>query len=422
MTSPSDRLTFTRQSERRTADDKLRDQLEFIAQRALAGNRGRGWSYEIGPIESIQYISWTFSAFIRFYRTRPVDPDREQEQRREIYEWAAAAGHNTRFGPNPWTTKIPRQEQGPALGLLSAETKAVPESGTNIEPDGPAEPEPVERERDSLEDQSGDPTPLSSISRVHKGRFFDHLYGLDSQINMVLSAVQAAADSNMENRFHTLLHGAPACGKTDILLSTSKLLDSLGVSYLVIDAVSMTDAGLRKSFLDEDSILPEVVIVEEVEKTPENNLRIFLGLMDDRAVISQHNARKVATRKVPALVLATANDYNLLRKMMYGALLSRFSNEIFCPRPNREILAKFLKREVDKVKGGDLAWIEPTLEFCHDKRGITDPRMLKRICLCGKDRLLSGEYQLDLEKTMKLPDEGGQKSGSGISVNLKNFT
>ena len=210
------------------------------------------------------------------------------------------------------------------------------------------------------------------------------------------------------------------CGKTDILLSTAKLLDSLGVSYTAIDAVSMTDAGLRKSFLDEESILPEVVIVEEVEKTPENNLRIFLGLMDDRAVIRQHNARKVATRRVPALVLATANDYNLLRKMMYGALLSRFSNEIFCPRPNREILAKFLKREVEKVKGGDLAWIEPTLEFCHDKRGITDPRMLKRICLCGKDRLLSGEYQRDLEKTMKLPDEAGQRTGT--SVDLKNFT
>src|SRR5688572_32151914 len=95
-----DRLIFTRQSERRTADDKLRDQLEFIAQRALAGNRGRGWGYEIGPIEATnEYtpgpaigLAWTFSAFIRFYRTRPTDPDREQEQRTEIYQWAAATG------------------------------------------------------------------------------------------------------------------------------------------------------------------------------------------------------------------------------------------------------------------------------------------------------------------------------------------
>lgn len=381
----SDRLTFTRESERRTSDDKLREQLVFIASRAIAGSRGRGWGYEIGPIEANNGYRWEFSTWIRFYRTREMDPTREEIQRREIYEWAAATGHNARFGNNPWKAKIPRpQAQAVDTGVMSDEQADEDIDTTDL-----------------LDDES-EPVPLSSISRIQKGTFYSHLYGLDPQINMLVSAIQAAADSDMSNRFHSLLHGEPGNGKTDILLSTSKLLTTLGVSHLMVDATSMTDAGLRKSFLDEESIVPDVVMVEEIEKTPENNLRILLGLMDDRATISQHNARRVATRKIPALVLATANDYNLLRRMMYGALLSRFSNEIYCPRPDRAILHKILAREIAKVKGGDLAWIEPTLRFCFDERHITDPRMLKRICLCGKDRLISGEYQRDLEQTMRV--------------------
>jgi hypothetical protein len=97
----------------------------------------------------------------------------------------------------------------------------------------------------------------------------------------------------------------------------------------------------------------------------------------------------------------------MLKKTESGALLSRFSNEIYCPRPGRDILAKILEREVRKVKGGREEWIEPTLEFCYDQRRITDPRMLKRVCLCGKDRLITGEYQRDLEETMrKVPGSG----------------
>jgi hypothetical protein len=200
------------------------------------------------------------------------------------------------------------------------------------------------------------------------------------------------------------------CGKTDILLSTAKLLEQHRVSHLIIDATTSTGAGIRKALLEEDAVVPDVIIVEEIEKVSKEAMHPLLGIMDERGTISQFNSRQTASRKVPALVLASANDYELLAKTESGALLSRFSNEIFCPRPNREILAKILTREVGKVKGGDPAWIEPTLEFCYDKRGITDPRMIKRICLCGKERLITGEYQKDLEMTMRV-----EKVNSGIT-------
>jgi len=343
----------------------------------LSGSRGRGWSYELGPIEASNLLGWTFSAWIRFYRTRECDPEKEAHQREEIYEFAAAAGHHARFGNKPWTT----DRLGKDWSKLEGNTEGV------LAP---------------LDDDAT--VPLSSISTIKQDGYFDHLYGLDAQIRIMLSAVQAAADSNMQNRFHTLMWGPPGTGKTDILLSASQLLNQMFVSHLLIDATSTTEAGMRKALLDEDAILPEVIVVEEIEKA-KHSFHLLLGLMDDRATVTQMNFRKTESRRVPALILASANDYEMLKKTESGALLSRFSNEIYCPRPGREILAKILEREIRKVKGGSEKWIEPTLEFCFDQRGITDPRMLKRVCLCGKDRLISGEYQRDLESTMrKAPD------------------
>lgn len=386
-----DRLTFTRESERRTSDEKLRDQLDFIALRALAGSRGRGWAYQIGPIGASQPFgtSWLFSAWIRFYRTREIDAAKEHEQRLEIYSWAAATGHNARFANHPWIAEGVKEKE------VEKEIEKQPEI-TKVEetplPSSP--PDPLSDDEELI--------PLSSLSRIKQGDFYSHLFGRDAQVRILLSSIQAACDSKMQNRFHSLLYGSPGCGKTDILLSTAKLLAEQRVSYLIIDATTSTGAGIRKALLDEDAILPDVIIVEEIEKVSKEAMHPLLGIMDERGTISQFNSRRTASRKVPALILASANDYELLAKTESGALLSRFSNEIYCPRPDREILSKILQREIEKVKGGDLAWIEPTLKFCYDERKITDPRMLKRICLCGKERLISGEYQRDLQATMRV--------------------
>lgn len=401
-----DRLHFSRHAERRTSDDKLLDQLEFIALSALDNGtgRGRGWTYEIGGIAaSDSGLDWTFRSWIKFYRDRPASPIPERakrlesEQREVIYQFAAAAGHHSRFGRNPWIAdlKVAQKEEGKEKVNVDAWGHMIADLDPDLKRGLVAEQSPS---IDPIADQ--DPIPLSSISSIEPGDYYSHLFGLDPQIRILLSAIQAAADSDMRNRFHSLLHGRPGAGKTDILLSTHKLLTSLGISCLSIDATSTTEAGMRKLLLDEDEILPEVILVEEIEKAL-HSFRLLLGIMDDRGTVSQMNYRKTSSRKVPALILASANDYALLQKIDSGALLSRFSNEIECPLPDREICAKILEREINLVKNGNLAWIEPTLIFCCDERGIFDPRQLKRICLSGKDRLLTGEYQLDLEVTMR---------------------
>lgn len=372
------KLTFIRRGERRTSDDVLREQLEFIARRALSGNRGRGWTSDVGPISAHKDLNtgkWEFTSTIKFTRRIHVEESKLMEQTALITEFASAAGHNARFQACPWVcqTKMGAQQ------LQTSESSSSDPS--------------------SWADDESPYVELSDIEALTKDKWFDHLYGLDAQIEVLLSALQAAADSQMKNRFHSLLWGDPGCGKTEILQSVYRLLTKLQVHCLILDATSTTEAGMRKNLLDEDTSTPDVMLIEEIEKVPETSLRWLLGIMDVRATISQANYRRTASRRVPAIVLATANDMRQLRSMMYGALHSRFQHEIYCPRPDRAVLAKILQREVSKVNGNS-QWIEPALKFCCDELKLTDPRKIVPVCLCGKDKLLTGEYQTYLRKTM----------------------
>lgn len=402
----SDRLYLTRLSQRRTSDNKLSDQIDWIATQAISKSHIAGWAYKKGPITALELswneavevakerqelsqCEWKFTTFLEFYRTCPAarDPQeavkREAIQREDIYGFVSALGQNARFQGKPWTVKVKSETVELNTAIISDQVHK-PVIAPVIDPI--SDPEPI---------------PLSKVSSsIQPGDYYSHLYGLDAQIRILLSTIRAAADSNMKYRFHSLLYGAPGAGKTDILISTYKLLSDLNISCLSIDCTSTTEAGMRKLLLDEDEIIPEVILAEEIEKAP-HSFKLLLGIMDDRGVVSQLNARRTASRKVPALVLASANDYGALLKMDSGALLSRFSNEIYCPRPDREILAKILEREIGNISGGKLEWIEPTLKFCFDERGITDPRTVRNVCLCGRDRLLDGSHQEDLKVTMR---------------------
>lgn len=398
-------LSATTDRTRSSTDELLRAQLDYIAARGMAGNRGRGWAYELGSTINTESLvnnpklthlgRWRYTTTIRFYRRVDVDGERFKRQSADILEWAAATGHSTRFSARPWIVTAVGQETGLADGP-EAETELVTDTDTDTDTDEAY-------------------IPMREVGSIVKGKFFDHLYGLDSQITVLLSALQAASDSDMANRFHTLLFGEPGCGKTEILQSTSRLLTKLGVSHQLLDATSTTEAGMRKMLLDEDAVLPEVFLIEEIEKTPENSLRWLLGIMDIRGTIQQTNYRKSASRRVPAIVLATANDIDLLKRMMYGALHSRFQHEVYCPRPDKSVLRMILEREIAKVNG-DVAWIEPTLAFMCDERLVTDPRKIIPVCLCGKESLLDGTYQNHLRKTMG--NVQGQLTGNPESQSL----
>lgn len=343
---------------------KIKEQVETIANRAISGERGRGWeaTYRVTCDDSGNDILYT--ARIKFVKKGGRSKEAEDKQWTQICVFLARACQHSRFGDKPWKLEG-EDEDDDKPTVVTNHTSEQPKSWAKVNTD--------------------------------PGDHFKHIYDRESQIMIVRSAIEAALITDMRNRFHCVLEGEPGCGKTEILLSIGEMLGKEHEAYIKFDATNATAAGTIK-LLMELPVLPPVMIVEEIEKTDEKTLRWLLGVLDQRAEIRQTNYRVGhRQRRVPMLCLATVNNHQLFETLMSGALASRFPNKVYCPRPDRTIMEMILNREVEKVKG-DPRWIEPTLKYCYDDNTITDPRAVVPVCLCGRDRLLDGSYQKDLDK------------------------
>ena len=186
------------------------------------------------------------------------------------------------------------------------------------------------------------------------------------------------------------------CGKSDICIS---LKDMVGNdSVLEFDATLTTSAGAIANFNDRDPT-PRILLVEEIEKVDEKALSWLLGVLDVRGNIRKTTYHGRTQKDAKILCIATANDIHALKRMMSGALASRFVHQLYCARPGRDLLNKILQREISAIDGNE-DWIEPTLDYL-DKHHITDPRQAMAICLTGRDRLITGEFQKQLEQTLE---------------------
>jgi hypothetical protein len=236
------------------------------------------------------------------------------------------------------------------------------------------------------------PPAYTRIEIKRDNGHFDHIYDRTAQIERVLASVDVAIRTKMEHRYHCVLYGPPGCGKTEILLAVCKMLGDEYDAYIKFDATSTSKAGVEKLLLNPDIPVPPVMLIEEIEKTDENSLRWLLGILDQRGEMRKINARCNLSRKAPMLCLATANNMSLFNGMLAGALSSRFAHKLYCGRPSREIISRILQREVTAA-GGNPEWIDIALRFAVDEMKLTDPREIIPICICGGDKLLTGEYQ-----------------------------
>ena len=230
---------------------------------------------------------------------------------------------------------------------------------------------------------------------------FHGLFGIDPQIKMVLTPIIAAKESNGSRKAHSVLFGPAGCGKTTIL---DRLDDLIGKSNVLrLDAPCMTKSGLETLLLEMPSI-PPVIIIEEIEKSSENNLRTLLGMMDERSEICKTTVSGSVTRNIDCLIYSTVNDIEKFNKYLDGALSSRFKNKIFLPRPNEQTIRLILERDINK-NGGNMNWINPVVEFAKELN-ITDPRIILSFLING-DRLLDGSFQEDYRNMEKLKSEAG---------------
>lgn len=228
--------------------------------------------------------------------------------------------------------------------------------------------------------------------------YFSHLYGLDDHVAMLKDTWQAALDTEFESRFNIALVGPPGCGKTEIARAFQRAIGGED-ACLEFDSTATTGAGAIKELADAE-ILPRAIIMEEAEKSSDQNLNFMLSVTDNRAEIRKTTARKTIQRDIKLLAIATVNDEDAFDRLNKGALGSRFMHRIYFHEPDREMLRMILQREVDKVRGGNEAWIDPCLDYC-DAHKITSPRTVIALCITGRGKWLTGEFAKQLVRTGK---------------------
>jgi len=348
----SHKITIERKAQRRSNVSITRRQVDEIVDRALAASRGKQFRLSTELPDHIVPVlvegEWHYSVELEFEHIGRGDPAKQFNGVKDAIfkcagnkgKWSVLGGHNT---------------TGPNLKVFNE-------------------------------------TDLIAEVTIERGTHFDHLYGLDPQIDIVLASLQTAKDTNYTKRYHAVLHGKPGCGKSDLLGGVKNMVGVDGC--IEFDGTQTTAAGAIAAIMDAD-VVPPLLVIEEIEKVPDQAFMWLLSALDGRAEIRKVTARGSYYRKVPFVCVATVNDIDLFKSRHEGAMASRFSHSIYCPRPNEAILRLILKREIESING-DAAWIEPAIRYCMDVEQNTDPRRVIAVCLTGRNLLLTGKFQSDL--------------------------
>ena len=159
-------------------------------------------------------------------------------------------------------------------------------------------------------------------------------------------------------------------------------------------ASQTTKAGLEVILLEANP-KPSVIAVEEIDKTAQDNVSCFLDVFDDEGVLRRANARDGQKESImQSLGMCTANNLPKFKGFHDGALASRFSQKVFFPRPNPDVLRLIALREIRKMKG-DERWANKALAQLKAE-GTNDPRRLRAI-LISRKRLMDGTAVTDMK-------------------------
>jgi hypothetical protein len=247
---------------------------------------------------------------------------------------------------------------------------------------------------DSWKGLTFDDRLLSDTNYLMNESPYKRYYGIESQIRMILSSLKSSIDSGGKRMTHSVLFGPPACGKTSVLNTLEEIVGKHNV--LKLDATTTTKAGVEKLFLN--TVIPPIIILEEVEKANEDWLRNWLSLLDERSEIRKVSHKETIVKDIDILFFCTVNDSDKFNNLLDGALASRCKNKIYFPRPTEETIKKILFRDVQE-NGGKVEWVEPALLLAKELN-VDDPRVIISF-LSGGDRLLDGSYQKDKKNCLE---------------------
>lgn len=236
---------------------------------------------------------------------------------------------------------------------------------------------------------------------------FGDIYERDAHIRVIHGAVETSLTSSGKVLSHVLLYGLPGACKTKLMeqfkVFYEKGRDDEPERVVFIDGTTMTKSGLERYLLSlanptarEANKLPVVLVVDEIEKQPLDNLLCLNNIMGS-GVFTRLNAH-TGNLRIPATftVVGICNDEKMLKDFRNGALWSRFTHKLYCARPSRLITREILEKVAMDMGLGELSrqLAEAALEFGWDRLQQRDIRELKGH-LDGRERLITGEWQRD---------------------------
>lgn len=388
-------VVMKRTCSQKTGETVLQSQIERLKAAAL---RGRGKRYECvsneGTVKKVA-SGYIFTVKLNFTKVTGHKTDEVlYKDKEDIVERLMKSGSGTIFNKYPWKVHNHTDPEGilEPFGSGSVTTEDIGDQQTIGQYEIVTKPEEIIIPELLLK---------GSDVEVEEHDAFKGIYGRSAQIRTATAVLSAAFSTKMQRRHNILFWGYPGCGKSHLMKGIRNLLGPNAI--LELDSTSTTKAGIEKIFLSGlETGVPPVVFMEEIEKTDESALRVWLSALDDRREIRKVNFRQATVRKIDILCIATANDKIAFDKLFRsgnqsgrGALSSRFTKQIYVPQPDRAIMQRILERDI-KEFGGKLEWIEPCLDLA-ETLNTKDPREVLGM-LVGGDRLIDKSYQEDVLK------------------------
>lgn len=218
---------------------------------------------------------------------------------------------------------------------------------------------------------------------------FQQFVNLDSQLELIMSAVETAIGTQFTDRCHALVYGPPGCGKSEVLRTLCNLIGQHHAKFF--HAPSLTKAGAEEYLLSENECA-SIIVLDELDKAPPDVGTAWLQLMSDSPEMNKTDARNGhRSRERRVLVIAAVNDPERLSKRLSSALFDRLALRVFFPPPTPADLQRILEAEADR-SGIDRRCVTEVLRYAGNVEGIKQLRSLVGLLRAGRNRWLDGQY------------------------------
>ncbi|CAE7860294.1 unnamed protein product [Symbiodinium microadriaticum] len=388
LASPYISFSLLRKTKQRTNDDTIYRQVEDIVKAAVIGER-KMWQVEEVQKEPPQHQggSWHFRYTVTLTRRKGRKENTTltlSKEKRGIMEVVQKKASGSKYGKYPWDVLDVNVSWEETANIASGSDSLEEFSVNDI----------VDFDEALTWDEIEIPEVLinGTDEEIERHPAFSGIFGRAAHIRVIFSSIKTMCDTQGMRRNHCMLWGLPACAKSQLMMGVQQVLGK--GAFLAINGNSATKAGIETIFLKrlKETGTPPVVFIEEIEKTLEAILTVWLSILDDRAEVRKVTYHDQGRAEARVLVVATANDKILFDRLMGGrpkhpgAISSRFTKKLYVPRPDDAIMRKILARDI-KLYGGKMKWIDPCIEIMRELN-TNDPRTVLSF-LDGQEKSMS---------------------------------